>query len=274
MSAADGVTGGLLASELRLIVTRRRNIVGLTVLCVLPIVLGVVMRVYGPTGDGPPFLAGLTGNGLFLVLATLAVEMTVFLPMAVCILAGDTVAGEAGLGTLRYLLVVPVSRRRLLAVKFAALLIAAAIGVVAVATTAGVTGVALFGAGDLVTLSGGALGFWPALGRVALIAGYVTACLAAVAAIGLFASTLTEQPVGAAVGAFGWLVVDQVLGGIGAVDWLHPFLLSTYWSDWAGLLRDPVDVTGVLGGLISPAVYTVVFATAAWARFTTADVTS
>jgi len=43
-----------------------------------------------------------------------------FLPMAVAVVAGDAVSGEANTGTLRYLLTVPVGRTRLLAVKFVA----------------------------------------------------------------------------------------------------------------------------------------------------------
>ncbi len=69
--------------------------------------------------DGPPFLCAITGNGLFVALTALTVVLPLFLPMAVAVVSGDAVAGEAYLGTLRYLLAVPVARTRLLLVKYA-----------------------------------------------------------------------------------------------------------------------------------------------------------
>ena len=72
----------------------------------------------GPSGgDGPTFLDQVTHNGVFAALAGLTVTLPIFLPLAVAIVAGDTIAGEANLGTLRYLLVRPAGRTRLLAVK-------------------------------------------------------------------------------------------------------------------------------------------------------------
>ena len=67
--------------------------------------------------QGPTFLAQVTHNGVFAALAGLTITLPVFLPMAVAVVAGDAIAGEGGLGTLRYLLVRPAGRSRLLAVK-------------------------------------------------------------------------------------------------------------------------------------------------------------
>ena len=67
----------------------------------------------------PDFIGQATNNGLFVGLAALTVELPLFLPLAVAVIAGDAVAGEANVGTLRYLLARPVQRTRLLAVKYA-----------------------------------------------------------------------------------------------------------------------------------------------------------
>jgi hypothetical protein len=48
--------------------------------------------------------------------------LPVFLPVAVAVLAGDSIAGEANIGTLRYLLIRPVGRTRLLVAKLVALI--------------------------------------------------------------------------------------------------------------------------------------------------------
>jgi ABC-2 type transport system permease protein len=274
-SAPSKVSGRLLRSELRLMCARRRNIAGLVVLCVVPVILAVVVAVTRPTGgDGPPFFSVLFGNGLFIVLLALTVESAVFLPLAVSILAGDAIAGEANIGTLRYLLTVPVGRTRLLLVKFAALVIGAAALVAAVSLVSAIAGLALFGTGDLVTVSATTIGFGDSVGRVAVVCGYVALTLIPVCAIGLFLSTVTEQPTGAAVATLMWVVLDQILGAISALDWLHPFLLTNHWAQWGDLLRDPAGFGGIGLGALSAAGYTAVFVTAGWARLTTKDITS
>ena len=100
-----------LRSELRLIAVRRRNQVGLAALAAVPVVLAVAMKVGAPDGAGegrgPDFVSQILGNGFFVALAALGVELTLFMPIAVAMLAGDAVAGEANQGTLRYLLTVP-----------------------------------------------------------------------------------------------------------------------------------------------------------------------
>ena len=72
-----------------------------------------------PPGRGPAFLDRITQNGLFVGVTAMLVSVPLFLPLTVGVVAGDTVAGEAGLGTLRYLLVAPAGRVRLLLVKYA-----------------------------------------------------------------------------------------------------------------------------------------------------------
>src|SRR5215207_448755 len=116
------VSSRFLRSELRMINVRRRNQLGLAALAAVPIVIAVAMTVSTPDGSdggGPNFFAQITGNGFFVPLAALTVELALFLPIAIAMLAGDAVAGEANVGTLRYLLTVPVGRTRLLAVKYA-----------------------------------------------------------------------------------------------------------------------------------------------------------
>ena len=58
----------------------------------------------GRGGDGPDFFSSITENGLFVALASLTIELGLFLPLAVAAISGDSVAGEANIGTLRYLL--------------------------------------------------------------------------------------------------------------------------------------------------------------------------
>jgi ABC-2 type transport system permease protein len=269
------VSSRLLRSEVRLIGGRRRNQMGLLVLALVPIVLAISVKVSSRNArGGPDFLDSVTSNGLFVPLAALGVEMGIFLPLAISMLAGDAVAGEANLGTLRYLLTVPVSRTRLLVVKYASLCIGALWGVATVAVAGAVIGVALFGTGPLTTLSGSQLEFPAALGRVLLVVLYLSACIAALGAVGLFISTLTEQPIAATIALMIFTILSWILDAVPQLEWLHPWLIVHEWLSFADLLRDPPLWDNVLRGLGVDAVYAAVFWLLAWARFAGKDVTS
>jgi ABC-2 type transport system permease protein len=275
---ARTISGRFLRSELRLIAVRRRNQVGLAALAAVPIVLAVAIKVSAPEragrGGGPDFFSQITGNGFFVALAALSVELTLFLPIAIAMLAGDAVAGEANQGTLRYLLTVPVARTRLLAVKYAGLLFGAFLAPVVVAVSGLVIGLLLFGGGDVTLLSGTTVSFGDALLRLVGVCLYLGVCLASVAAVGLFLSTLTEQPMGATIALTMLTVASFVLGQVPQLDWLHPYLLTQHWQDFGELLRDPVSFGALGPGLVSAGAYIVIFLSAAWARFAGKDVTS
>ena len=101
------------------------------------------------------------------------------------VVSGDAIAGEANLGTLRYLLVVPVSRDRLLAVKTAAIAAFTAMAVTLVAVVGLVAGAALFGLHSLVLLSGDTVSLGSGLLRTLGVIGYVSVALFGLAAIGV-----------------------------------------------------------------------------------------
>ena len=267
----------LLRSELWLVYGRRRNWVGALVLASVPIILAVAVRLSGPSegGDGGGgFIDQITANGLFVALAALALELPLFLPVAVATVAGDAVAGEANVGTLRYLLVTPVDRTLLLAVKLVALVIFTVSATVLVAVVGAVVGVALFGGGPLVTLSGTTLGFGESLGRLAIVCAYLSVCLVALGAIGLFISTLTEQPIGATIALLIVTLASQILEAIPQLAAVHEYLPTHYWFAFTDALRDPVAFDGMRSGMLSALAYTAIFTTAAWARFTTKDISS
>jgi ABC-2 type transport system permease protein len=263
-----------LGSELGLIFRRRRNIAGLGVLAVVPIILAVAVKTGGSGGGGPDFVSSIVGNGLFVAFAALTVELPLFLPLAVATIAGDAVAGEANIGTLRYLLTVPAGRTRLLVVKYAAIVIFAGAAVALVALVGSVVGLALFGGGEMVLLSGTTASFAEAVGRLLLTCVYLACGLGALGAIGLFVSTLTEQPIGATVAVVLVNLMMIICDNVEQLSWLHPWLLTHWWLAFGDLLRDPVATAEIERGLLTFGAYAVVFWLLAWARFTTRDVTS
>jgi ABC-2 type transport system permease protein len=263
-----------LRSELKIIFGRRRNIAGLGVLAAFPVILAVSVRLSPGQGGDPNFIGSITGNGLFVAFAALALELPLFLPLAVSAISGDSVAGEANLGTLRYLLAVPAGRTRLLVIKYTAIVIFAPIATLIVALVGTIMGLALFGGGDMTLLSGTQTSMADGVWRLCLSSLYLAAQFSALGAIGLFISTLTEQPIGATIAVLLVNVLMFILGTISQLDWLHPWLLTHWWTAFGDLLRDPMATESIQRGLITALVYAGVFWLAAWARLSTKDISS
>jgi ABC-2 type transport system permease protein len=255
---------------------RRRNQAGLAVLAAVPIFISIAVKttLSQPGQDAPDFFRSITDNGLFVALSALTLELGLFLPLAVSVVAGDSVAGEANLGTLRYLLVTPVTRTRLLLVKYAGIVVGAFIAAFVVSITGMVMGLVLFGGGSMTLLSGTQISFAAGLGRVVLATVYLALGLAALGAVGLFASTLTEQPIAATIVTVMFSATSYVLDSIPQVSSIHPYLITHHWLDFGDLFRDPIAWNNIIAGLWLAAGYAVVFFSAAWARLTTKDITA
>lgn len=287
MAASSGAKVGrvprfrLARSELGMVFRRRRNQVALAMLALMPVVIAVAIKVAspsgggrGPNGGGPPLLDQITHNGVFVAFSALAAVVPLFLPLAVAVVAGDAVAGESSLGTLRYLLTVPVGRTRVLAVKYVSILAYCLCATVLVAAVGVGIGLVLFGGGSAALLSGTQIGLAGAIWRLVLVALYVTACMAAVGAIGLFVSTVVEAPVAAMAATGGVCIASQILGAVQQIHVIHPYLPSNYWLGFGDLLRDPIATDALRPGLLSAAAYVALFTALAWARFGGKDVTS
>jgi ABC-2 type transport system permease protein len=273
--------GTLFHNELLTTFRRRRTLALLGVLVAVPVLVGIAVRIEtgdgsGPDsgGNGPAFLGQVAQNGLFLVFASLAATLPFFLPMTVGVVAGDAVAGEAPAGTLRYQLVAPAGRTRLLTVKYATTMVFCLAATLVVALAALITGLLLFPVGDITLLSGTSVSFGDGLLRALYIALAVALSLAGIAAIGLFVSTLTDSGIGAMAATVGLLVTVQIVDTIPQLHAVQPYLFPHYWLSFADLLRDPVYWDPLLKNFGLQALYVAVFGSAAWARFTTRDVTA
>src|SRR5947209_3543811 len=271
-----GALRRLLASELTMVFRRRRNLALLALLGAAPLAIGIAVKVSTPRpgGDGPQFLGQVSTNGLFLILTALTVTLPLLLPLLVGVVAGDAVAGEAGSGTLRYLLTVPVARGRLLAAKAVGVLAYAAAAVLVVAVVGLLAGAALFGIHPMTLLSGDTISVAAGLGRTAEVVLYVLATLTGYLAIGLVFSTLTEVPVAAMAATIGVAVVAAVLDQVPQLGSLRTLLFTHHWLGFGEILRLSVDWRTLFGWLGMQLAYVAIFGAAAWARFSTADITS
>ncbi|MET9128662.1 ABC transporter permease [Streptomyces antibioticus] len=278
-------TFGLLRNELLTTFRRWRTLALLAVLAAVPVLVGIAVKIEtgdgssagpggGGGGGGPAFIAQITNNGLFLVFTALAATLPFFLPMAIGVVAGDAIAGESAAGTLRYLLVAPAGRSRLLLTKYATVMAFCLAATLVVAVSALAVGALLFPLGDLTTISGTTISFTDGLLRALLIALVVAASLTGVAALGLFVSTLTGSGIAAMATTVGLLITVQILDQIPQLHTIQPYLFSHYWLSFADLMREPVYWDELVRNLGLQALYAAVFGSAAWARFTTKDITS
>jgi ABC-2 type transport system permease protein len=268
-------------SELRLVFFRPRNLALLGVLAVVPVFFGIVLRLTlhsggpGGGGNGPQFLNQLSGNGVFLALVVLFLtETLLLLPLAIAVVTGDAIAGEASLGTLRGLLTVPAGRTRLLAVKYAAVCVFSLAACLLVTLLALIMGLLLFHTGPVTLLSGTTVSLGSGVLRVLVVAVYTAVALMSLGAIGLAASTLTTHPVGAIAGLMVLVVASEICDQLPSLSAIHAYLPTHWWLSWDGLFRAPMDLSAVGSGFASFGIYGVIFAAIAWARLTSADVTS
>jgi ABC-2 type transport system permease protein len=295
--------------ELVKLLRRPRTWISVVLTCALPFMVAVfitITHLVPPPGQGSAFLSAVLQDGALYPAAALALVLPVFLPVAVAVVAGDSIAGEATVGTLRYLLVRPVGRTRLLVAKLVSVIVYVLLVVLAVTFTAYATGVFLLGpseaaavgqapgvpggsapglagqaptagqaAGAAVTsLSGAPLSLLQLTERTAGAIAFITVSMLGVAAIALFLSTITDSALGSALGALAALVASEVLVTLNAATVVQPYLPTRYWLAWIDFFRQPVFWRDIQRGFGIQAVYVVVFLAAAWANFSTKDITA
>lgn len=263
--------------ELAKLVRRPRTWVTIALLAGLPVVVGIFVKASGLAprpGEGPALLSEVLDNGLLFPAAALAIILPLFLPIAVSVIGGDTIAGEAANGTLRYLLIRPVRRSRLLRAKLAVIVTFIFLAVVCVAIVAFAAGVVLFGIEPLSSLSATAL--TPAETTVRTIGAilYIGWSMLGLGSIALFASTRTDSPLAASLATLAAFVASQVLDLIEATRSIKPYLPTHYWLDFVDLYRDPILWRDLQRGVLLQLVFVLVFLGLAWANFAEKDISS
>ncbi len=271
----------MIAVELSKLVRSRRTWVTIAVIDALPVLVAVLLSSteIGPRpGTGPAFLSAVLTDGTLYPLAAIAMILPLFLPTAVAVTAGDSIAGEAQQGTLRYVLVRPVGRTRLLVAKLVAAMVFAMLALLVVAGTAYVLGLLLLGGGGTTaqtatTFSGTSLSGTELAVRTGLALLYALLSMLGVASVALFLSTMVRSPLAATMGTLALLIGSSLLLTLDAAHALRPYLLTRYWLSFVDLFRDPILWHDVLRGVLLQAGYVVVFLLAAWANFVTKDIT-
>lgn len=271
----------MITVELRKLFRRPRTWISIFLLCLLPTIVAVFLAITGVgprPGEGPAFLSAVLANGQLYPAAALGIVLPVFLPLAVAVVAGESIAGEASVGMLRYLLIRPVARTRLLIAKLVAVIAFTLLAVIAVAVSGLAVGVLVIGEAEggpaTITVSGTPLSTEQLMIRAGLMMLYIGWSMLGVASVSLFLSTITDSALGAALGGIAVLVGSTVLVGLDAADSVNAWLPTRYWLAWVDLFRDPILWHDIQRGLLVQALWIVVLLGMAWAAFTARDVSS
>ncbi len=248
----DGYSAGrTLTVRLELLrqIRRRRTAVALAIVLLLPVVVVLAVK-FGPEAgsgglaDGDFDVFGLMAEGPWnFALSGLLFTSAFLLVLLAAMFLGDTVASEASWSTLRYLLVAPVPRRRLLYVKLVVGLLLTLAVLLVLVLTSFLLGLIAFGGGGLASPLGGDLGAGESTTRLAVITGYIAVTLLVPAGVAFLASVSTDVPLGAVGAGVLVVVVAQILDIINALGPLRQLLPTHYADAWSDALG-PVIVWG------------------------------
>jgi ABC-2 type transport system permease protein len=235
--------GAVYRWELRKLLAQKRTFIGLGSAIAVPLIF--VIALVADSGDGGPqglpFAEFVRETGFAVPLVCLAFGAFWLLPLITALVAGDIVATEDHNGTLKTILTRSVERWHVFGGKVLAALTYTAIVLFGYVGIALVAGGLIWGFDPLTTLSGTEIG--PGRALLLTAAGTLAYLLpmSAIAAIGVLLSTLTRNSAAAVVGTLMVSIFVQIIGSIGALDALDPYLLSTQFNAWQGILREPTD---------------------------------
>ncbi len=262
--------------ELRRQAGRRRTQISLGFLILLPLLLIGAFKLGSPgSNDGRVTLVDLATVGApNFALFTLFASAGFLLVVVVALFCGDTVASEASWSSLRYLLVAPVGRARLLRQKLIVALGLAGFSLVLLPGVALLSGWIAFGWAPARSPTGSTLPTGEAMLRLAIIVGFLAVSLLFVAALGFYAGVRTDAPLGAVGGTVLLVIVSNILDQVTALGNIRNVLPTHYSYAWLDALGPTVQWDSMLRGAISSLGYSTILLALAWRHFLGKDIVS
>ena len=263
-------------AELRRQLRRRRTAWALGLMLALPVIL-VGAFALGRT-SGPPTGTRLAdfaqqGSANFALFA-LSAASDFLLVVIAALVAGDSVPSEASWSTLRYLLVAPVPRSRLLRSKLVVALVTLAAAVAAYLAWSVLVGGLAYGWAPFTNPAGGVLDWTDLAPRLAGAAAYLFVSLVQVAAFAFLLGVRTDAPLGAVGAAVLVAIISAILGQVESLGDLRNGLPLHYQRAWFDLLSPQVDATAMRHGVLWSLLYTALCLGLAWHWFHRKDIVS
>jgi ABC-2 type transport system permease protein len=272
------LTLSVLRTELVKNLWRTRTYVAFAILVLIPIIMAVAIDLNPPDvrGDGRLlYLASQTG--LLLPGFALRVTSAFLLVIVVALFGGDAIAGEANWGNLRYLLMRPVTRGRLIFSKFVVAVVCAWIAVALVVVTALIVGAVVFGTDPIqfpLTLFTNGQSTGQILWHLVVATAYVAWSLTGVVAFSFMVSCMTDAPFGAIFAGVGLYFTSLILDAISSLGSIRYVLPTHYFDTWVDLLTRGEWHADLWRGALLQLVYIAVFFTIGLSWFRRKDIKS
>ena len=260
--------------ELRKLVSQKRTYLGLGLAVLIPLIFVVVEQLHHhhPHEQDNIFASQITQSGLATPVLMLFFESLFLLPLIASLVAGDIVAAEDGNGTLKTILTRSVDRGQVFAAKVLAAMSYAILAVFLSAAVATIAGVAFWGFHSITTLSGSVVAAPKGLLLVFAANTFFLIPLLTIVCIGVLLSTVTRNSAAAVVGTIGATLILAIVSQIPGLEGLQPYLLTTQYNNWHGLLRTPTDWAPITHSAWVCALYGVPALLAAYLVFLRRDV--
>ncbi|NYF98349.1 ABC transporter permease [Janibacter cremeus] len=260
--------------ELRRQVTRPRTRWAYVVLIALPLVVVAAFTLGDDDSTGQGF-AGLATSGAanFAVFMLLITAQLLILILA-ALFVGDPVPAEASWASLRYLLIAPVPRVRLLTSKVLVGLGLTALAVLVLLGWVLLVGGVVYGWSPLSLSDGGTLGWGHVLSRLGVAAGYVFIAQLPFAAVAFWMGVRTDAPLAAVGVAVIASIVSSILDALTTLGDYRRALPNHYSQEWIGLFTADPDYAALLPGVLWALLYAVVFIALGYRHFARKDVLS
>lgn len=182
----------------------------------------------------------------FLILNTLLIQM----PLLVALIAGDSIAGEANMGTLRLSLTKPISRTQYMLVKFAASIIYTLAMLLVMAALALFGSMLIFGTNDMVVLRSEGIEQikrFDVLWRYFAAFGYAAVALTTVAALAFLLSVFAENAIGPIIATMSIVIVFTILSEMNIPiydETVKPYLFTSHMVAWKGFFYVKANAEG------------------------------
>ncbi|NUR77724.1 MAG: ABC transporter permease [Thermoleophilia bacterium] len=258
--------------ELLKLLAQKRTYLGLGVSMAVPLIFTFVLifKTGGP--NDIPLGRYIRETGLALPFVVLFFMSIWAFPLITSLVAGDIVAAESHNGTLKTILTRSRNRGEIYAAKVAAAFTYTAVVVLAMGSVAVTAASIEWGFNPLTSLSGTTVSAGHGLGLLAASLAIYAWPMAAIAAFGLFLSTVTRNSAAAVVGTLMWALFMQLLGVLPGTESIRPYLLATQFEAWHGFLRTPADWAPVVRALWVCALYVSIPVFAGYLVFVRRDV--
>jgi len=252
---------------------QKRTYLGLGAAALVPILFVIAIHFHHDHHHGDfAFASYLSRSGLAVPLVILLFGSVWMFPLITALVAGDIIASEDHNGTLKTILTRSLERWEVFGGKVLAAFTYAIAAILINVTVAVVAGSLESGFNPLQSLSGTVVSAPKALELVYVSFVIYMIPIATIVCIGLMLSALTRNSAAAVVGTLMISLLIQLIGILPGLGGLQPYLLSTQFSAWQGLLRTPIDWAPVLRALWVCLLYGIPALTAAFLVFLRRDV--